>query len=454
MLVFIFTLALAVLTFLFILSLQIPDVFKFILEVLLLGVYSYYLHKRHNIEYYYGMLMLKTREGLTEIDRVARNSALWCAFADMGLVMAFGLSAPLMFRHLRGRDVAFGLLALLITALLMLPNLYTTAISVIALPYDGTATARTAQSDISMLLAPALVLGIVVLGYMAVISISLVYQAASIIISLIQNAVAGAAHNVQPGASLLLPGINLPFMEGVLALMFILFVHEMAHAVLSRVARVRLKSAGILLFGFIPVGAFVDPDEDILSRKAAHEQARVLVAGSTANFALSFIAIVLLFAVSLVPLSGLYDTGVTVIAARDGIPLIKGDVILGIDNESFASFQDFVDYKPKMPRNSTVVVHTLRGDLTVPTDQNGAMGILFQPRINPSYNWYVFIVNFLKLLFALNFFVATVNLLPIPLFDGHRLLALGLGARRAWLLAIIAGIVSLALLANILPWFI
>jgi membrane-associated protease RseP (regulator of RpoE activity) len=83
------------------------------------------------------------------------------------------------------------------------------------------------------------------------------------------------------------------------ALLVVLVVHEGAHAVLTRIARVPLRSSGIAFFGIIPVGAFVEPDEKKLAAVPAPAQTRVLVAGATANlvtccaFFILFVACVL-----------------------------------------------------------------------------------------------------------------------------------------------------------------
>ncbi len=436
--------------FLAILSLQISDLHKFVLEVVLLGLYGFYLHKKYKIEYYYGMLMLKTKEGLHRIDEIAQYSKFWNDFADIGIVLAYGFLTPLLHKHVSKRNFAIGISILLLSALFILPNLYPIALSVIAFPYEGGSSYSHASGQ-GDYIVPLIVVAIVAVGYSFIAAASVAYQALSILYSLYLNMFNGGANAIQPGASLLLPGINLPFVEGILALLFILFFHELAHAILSRVARVRLKSAGILLFGFIPVGAFVDPDEEVLAKKSVAEQARVLVAGSSANFALSIISIMLFLSLVALPLD-VYDRGLYIIAAKEELPVQKGDVIYSINSVSMDSFDVFLEYRDSIEPNSTILIETSRGFFNVSTNENSRIGVLLQPNIKKSFGWYTFLKNLFALLFSLNFFVATVNLLPIPLFDGHRLLELGLGNKRKLLLKAIAIIVSVSLLINLLPW--
>ncbi len=439
--------------FLLILSMPIGDMHKFIAEALLLWGYSYYLHKKYKIEYYYGMLMLKTKQGLDEIDKIAKYSRIWSSFADIGLVIAFGLLAPLMYRHINRRELIIGLATLLISAVYILPNLYPMALSVIALPYEpvslhAQASAGGFSDEVFLVLIISVIL---LLGYGILTTLGLIYQAFTILFNFAKNMFFGGTTPIQPGASLLLPGINLPFIEGVIALLLLLFVHELMHAVLARVARVRLRSAGMLLFGFIPMGAFVDPDEEVLSRKSRVDQGRVIVAGSTANFALSFFSFIIFMLLISLPLD-IYGNGVVIIAAKEGIPLEKGDVIYAINGTNITTFDDYLAYRGNVTANSSLLLLTNKGEVTANTDANGKIGVLLQPRIKSEYNWYVFLKNIFTLLFVLNFFVASVNLIPISLFDGHRLVELALGERHKGLVKLISITVGLALLINLLPW--
>ena len=52
-----------------------------------------------------------------------------------------------------------------------------------------------------------------------------------------------------------LPGLNpvIPLWYGILALVIAMVVHEFSHGILSRVANVKVKALGLLMF-FFPVG--------------------------------------------------------------------------------------------------------------------------------------------------------------------------------------------------------
>jgi membrane-associated protease RseP (regulator of RpoE activity) len=92
---------------------------------------------------------------------------------------------------------------------------------------------------------------------------------------------------VQPlGASeiLVIPGVNpfVPLWYGLIALIVTLVVHEGGHGVLARANGMRLKSLGLLV-AVLPIGAFVEPDEDDLKASSRRKRLRVFAAGPAVN---------------------------------------------------------------------------------------------------------------------------------------------------------------------------
>jgi membrane-associated protease RseP (regulator of RpoE activity) len=89
-----------------------------------------------------------------------------------------------------------------------------------------------------------------------------------------------------PGPEMILglPGINplIPLGYGVVALIIAIFIHEFAHGVLTRVADVKVKSVGMLLF-VVPIGAFVEPDEKELLALPRRKRARMYATGPASN---------------------------------------------------------------------------------------------------------------------------------------------------------------------------
>ena len=158
------------------------------------------------------------------------------------------------------------------------------------------------------------------------------------LLALLWNPAAGdAARQLGPAAYLLLPGINpvLPLLYGWLAIICAIAVHEGAHGVTARNLGLKVKSSGLLFFLFIPIGAFVDVDEEQLKKAKSKVSSRVMAAGVGANTAVATVCLigVLLIVSGLTPVID----GVYVYNVVDGMPaqaagLLPRDVLVSIDN--------------------------------------------------------------------------------------------------------------------------
>ena len=95
---------------------------------------------------------------------------------------------------------------------------------------------------------------------------------------------------VSPKMMIGLPGLNpvIPLWYGILALVIAMVVHEFSHGILSRVAGVKVKALGLLLF-FFPVGAFVEPDEEGMKSMKKWERMRLYAAGPGSNMVVAVV---------------------------------------------------------------------------------------------------------------------------------------------------------------------
>jgi membrane-associated protease RseP (regulator of RpoE activity) len=158
-------------------------------------------------------------------------------------------------------------------------------------------------------------------------------------ISAIQNPTPTALN--EPQNVLAIPGVNefLPLSvapEILTGLLIGLVVHEGGHGLLCRVEDIDIESMGLALLAFIPIGAFVEPDEASRNRASRGGQTRMFAAGVTNNFAVSVLAFLLLFG----PVAGSISVaaGVPIGGSLPGSPaqdagIDRGTVITSVDGE-------------------------------------------------------------------------------------------------------------------------
>jgi membrane-associated protease RseP (regulator of RpoE activity) len=152
----------------------------------------------------------------------------------------------------------------------------------------------------------------------------------------------------RPRNALAIPGVNqfLPLTvagEIIAGLLVGLVVHEGGHGLLCRVEDIDIESMGLALLAFIPLGAFVEPDEESRDRADRGAQTRMFAAGVTNNFAVAVVAFALLFG----PVSGAIAVvdGVPVGGTIEGSPAAQagiggGDVVTGVEGEPVANASD------------------------------------------------------------------------------------------------------------------
>ena len=151
----------------------------------------------------------------------------------------------------------------------------------------------------------------------------------------------------QPRNVLVIPGVNqfLPLSvapEILFGLLVGLVVHEGGHGIMCRVEDIEVESMGIAALAILPVGAFVEPDEE--SRRTADRgsQSRMFAAGVTNNFAVVLLSFLLLFGPvvgSIAVAPGAAIGGVMPGSAADG-KLQAGDRIVAVNGQAVESNED------------------------------------------------------------------------------------------------------------------
>ncbi len=152
-----------------------------------------------------------------------------------------------------------------------------------------------------------------------------------------------------------IPGLNpiIPIWYGILALVIALIVHEFTHGILTRVAKSRIVSLG-LVFLVVPMGAFVEPDEEELKVMEKRKRSRLFASGPTSNLIVALICS-LVFTSVFIASAEPKALGNGIIGVAEDSPaynasLSPGAIITaihrnGTDNplDSSSAFADFMD---------------------------------------------------------------------------------------------------------------
>ncbi|MFQ5975445.1 MAG: site-2 protease family protein [Candidatus Hydrothermarchaeales archaeon] len=262
-----------------------------------------------------------------------------------------------------------------------------------------------------------------------------------------------------PGLAPAIPGVRvpgspifIPFWYGIIALVTVLIVHEIMHAIISRAEGLNVKSLGIFFVTFIPLGAFAEPDEEELEKSSLKTKLRVYAAGSFGNFLLAFLAFLLLSTV-IGPVMFQPDH-INITYVFNGTPaevygIKENTALISINGVNIRSSNEFWKVARGLKPNEKVRIVTDKGMVELitakrpeekiswwekllgreETEERGYIGIGILPvlAVNPSISailgetipWMV--VRQLNWIFLLNLFIGITNLLPIFPLDGGRM---------------------------------
>lgn len=139
---------------------------------------------------------------------------------------------------------------------------------------------------------------------------------------------------VIPGVNRFLPLSATP--EILVGLIIGMIVHEGGHAIYCKTGDINIKSTGLIFASFIPLGAFVEPDEEEQFEADLKSQLRMYAAGIMNNYAVFFVSLfMLVFIVStfITPTTGAGIGEVVNDSNADDMGIEKGDIITHINND-------------------------------------------------------------------------------------------------------------------------
>jgi membrane-associated protease RseP (regulator of RpoE activity) len=177
------------------------------------------------------------------------------------------------------------------------------------------------------------------------------------------------AEPLPPQNVLVLPGLNpiIPLWFGLIALIIAVVIHEFAHGILARVADIKIKSLGVVMF-VIPVGAFVEPDEEKLRSTTKLQRNRVFAAGPATNIFVGILCGLIFawgFMGSLQPVEdGVLIFDVTEEYPADDAGILPGMIITHVEGFNATGMnlgsiqvnnkQDFNDFMENTAANDTI----------------------------------------------------------------------------------------------------
>jgi membrane-associated protease RseP (regulator of RpoE activity) len=272
-----------------------------------------------------------------------------------------------------------------------------------------------------------------------------------------------------PGVAPVIPGVEIPNVPLVIplhawiSLLIILIIHEGFHGITARKEKFKIKSSGLLLFGFLPVGAFVEPDEKEIKKAEPLKQLRVYAAGPAANLfsILLFILIYnLLLVLMVMPflapfaetikrehITGMKINGVSkelsFCGEKFGSPaygvLKEGMIIKEVNGIKIQVREDFFKaFKGKKKTDEFTFLVEENGtekEIKLKPNKQGQFGFTAEEIKEKEYSlteeafllFYFWLFNpsnsqnFFVWLIILSLLVAVVNFLPMEPFDGGRI---------------------------------
>ncbi len=220
----------------------------------------------------------------------------------------------------------------------------------------------------------------------------------------------------------IIPGVTVGLSEFIFILVAIgvaVLVHELSHALIARSVGVPVKDAGLLLFAFIPA-AFVEPDEEQVSRASLRSKAMIYAAGIASNAIIG-----LLFAYVLTSLTPLLASGITIVSVNANSPaqlagLKAGMRILAIDGKPVKTVSQGLQILAKLGAESSL--SSVNVSLTVAYRDTISTIVVYKPVNESGLGIYVtqsfrlpWLVNIVLSMYIVNLGLALVNAAPFAI---------------------------------------
>lgn len=173
-----------------------------------------------------------------------------------------------------------------------------------------------------------------------------------------------------PGLEMMLgiPGINpiIPIWYGILGLLVAIVIHEVAHGILTRVGNMDIRSMGVLLL-IVPMGAFVEPDEEALVKTDKRRRMNVYAVGPATNIIVGLVCALIFSSAMMGSVEPVRDNPIVVSLADNGpaemAGLRFGAQIVQMDDTTIGTYDDFYQFSGPDPGEKVNVSYYYEGEL-------------------------------------------------------------------------------------------
>ncbi|BCS90920.1 MAG: hypothetical protein ARM1_0377 [Candidatus Micrarchaeota archaeon] len=462
-----------------------------------------YIKKLINTEGYYGMYLVKTERGIRAIYRIAkRYKKIWIILSIWGLSLSFGLLSLILVRKIKDLKLSKYIVAFI--GIIMIPIVFILfeAFGPYPLEFIKLFSVNTNLNlpnfpDLQLYISSLTLTGYILIaidtitGFSGFILSLLFYNAYTILSSLFNLGISfiteqllivfasyakisiiqassiiapsvSVVKNQIPGVSPIIPGLNLPLIAGIIALAIILYVHELSHGILSAGYKAKIKSVGVVMFGALPVGAFVEPEDKQLKELDDYKKTNVFVAGVSFNFLTALIALILFIPLLYYANSSIFESGFVIVSTVKGYPaygvIPNGSVIERWNGINITNISTLNEAARLDSISNISVINTSNGNFTLHLNEynksNHLLGIrvelMYIVKPGLSHSILYFLYRLTGLIFLLSFLVATTNLLPIPGFDGWQIYKTNIKSRL--IMNLIVAIMLIGIMLNIVPY--
>ncbi len=256
----------------------------------------------------------------------------------------------------------------------------------------------------------------------------------------------------ETGMALVLPGMSIPgigylsFFYFIISILVLAIIHEFAHGVVIRAHNLKVKSSGFAFLGvLLPIipAAFVEPNEKEMAKRKPHVQYSILSAGPVTNVLFAFVFLMILLFIFVPIENSMTEPAGFTFDTKEGYPadvIESGTLIDSFNSKDVTNYDSFLKTMGFcVGINETIYLgsgNKTYSLVTVAHPDDPTKGFIGVTKItnkrNPKQGFEkIFnIFNWFKGLFIwfwiLNISIGLINLLPIYITDGAKMLLIAL----------------------------